>query len=181
MLINVIDIEASCWLGHPPDGQSQEIIEIGIAVIDQDKKEIISKESIKVKPCMSEISEFCTKLTGWTKEALQDGLSYKQALVKLEEDYKCRERIWISCGNFDKNMFKRQCAAMGLANPLSENHVNIKALHSILTGRKMREGMTGLLQLYGLELEGQHHNGADDAYNIAKVVVEMLKRGSFKL
>ena len=32
--LNVVDVEATCWLGEPPQGQSSEIIEIGLTVID---------------------------------------------------------------------------------------------------------------------------------------------------
>jgi len=30
----VIDIEATCWEGDPPEGQAAEIIEIGVCVLD---------------------------------------------------------------------------------------------------------------------------------------------------
>jgi inhibitor of KinA sporulation pathway (predicted exonuclease) len=34
-----------------------------------------------------------------------------------------------------------------------------------------------MLELCGLELEGKHHSGIDDAKNIARVVIECLKKG----
>lgn len=33
-LLNVIDIEATCWDGQPPPGAVSEIIEIGLTVVD---------------------------------------------------------------------------------------------------------------------------------------------------
>lgn len=32
--ILVVDIEATCWEGNPPPGQTSEIIEIGLCVLD---------------------------------------------------------------------------------------------------------------------------------------------------
>lgn len=37
--------------------------------------------------------------------------------------------------------------------------------------------MTEMLKTFGLELEGRHHSGIDDVYNIARVTIELLKRG----
>ncbi|MFE2626194.1 DNA polymerase III, partial [Streptomyces caelestis] len=33
-LLNVVDVEATCWEGQPPPGQVSEIIEIGLTVVD---------------------------------------------------------------------------------------------------------------------------------------------------
>ena len=32
--ILVVDVEATCWEGNPPPGQTSEIIEIGLCVLD---------------------------------------------------------------------------------------------------------------------------------------------------
>lgn len=37
--------------------------------------------------------------------------------------------------------------------------------------------MVEMLKTFGLELEGKHHSGIDDVYNIARVTMELLKRG----
>lgn len=36
--------------------------------------------------------------------------------------------------------------------------------------------MPEMLELMGLELEGRHHSGIDDAQNIAKVAIALLER-----
>ncbi len=38
-------------------------------------------------------------------------------------------------------------------------------------------GMPDMLKLCGLELEGHHHSGIDDAKNIARCAIECLKQG----
>lgn len=37
--------------------------------------------------------------------------------------------------------------------------------------------MTDMLAWCGLELEGRHHSGIDDARNIAKVALKLLEHG----
>ena len=65
--IIVVDIEATCWdVEPPPDGQLNEIMEVGLCIFDVEANQIEGKRSILVKPLASEISPFCTKLTSLT-------------------------------------------------------------------------------------------------------------------
>jgi inhibitor of KinA sporulation pathway (predicted exonuclease) len=41
--------------------------------------------------------------------------------------------------------------------------------------------MDGAIKLLGWTLEGRHHNGADDAWNIARIVAEMLRTNELEL
>ena len=38
-------------------------------------------------------------------------------------------------------------------------------------------GMSGMLYMLGLKLQGTHHSGIDDSRNIARIAQEMIKRG----
>lgn len=37
--------------------------------------------------------------------------------------------------------------------------------------------MTHMLEILKIPLDGRHHSGIDDTFNIAKVVIELLKKG----
>lgn len=63
-LVNVVDVEATCWAGQPPPGQVNEIIEIGLTVVDLDSATRVAKHRILVRPQRSRVSEFRTELTG---------------------------------------------------------------------------------------------------------------------
>jgi inhibitor of KinA sporulation pathway (predicted exonuclease) len=102
-LLNVIDVEATCWAGEPPPGQVSEIIEIGLAVVD----------------------------------------------------------------------------GPGLPYPFGPVHVNAKAVFSAAAGMRRRPGMAAALQIAGLRLEGRHHSGADDAWNIAALITDLIRRGKW--
>jgi inhibitor of KinA sporulation pathway (predicted exonuclease) len=49
-LINVIDVEATCWKGTKPENQESEIIEIGICTLDVATGNRVDNEGILVKP-----------------------------------------------------------------------------------------------------------------------------------
>ena len=88
--ILVIDVEATCWPGAPPDGQESEVIEIGICPLDVATGERLEKRSILVKPECSRVSEFCTQLTSLTqKQVDQRGHQLcDKACARLEREYR---------------------------------------------------------------------------------------------
>ena len=76
--IIIIDLEATCWEGIPPQGEVSEIIEIGICLLDTLTGEISNNRGILVKPTHSKISPFCTQLTTITPELVaREGVSYE--------------------------------------------------------------------------------------------------------
>jgi inhibitor of KinA sporulation pathway (predicted exonuclease) len=174
--VNIIDLEATCWDGETPPGMRNEIIEIGICTINLETLERNEKRSIVIKPMHSSISEFCTELTGWTQAEVDAGISFADACKILERDYHSHTRTWLSWGEYDRKQLERESAAKGVRNPVGKNHINAKVAFGRARNHGKKIGMDGALRLLGWELEGRHHNGADDAWNIARIVAEMLHR-----
>lgn len=176
-LLNIIDLEATCWEGDPPPGQVHEVIEIGVCVLNLDSLERSGKRSIMVKPARSQVSAFCTHLTGITPQEAEGGLSFAQALELLRREYQADSRPWASWGDYDRKQLQAQCEQLSLTYPLCARHTNAKKVFTEALGLKKRPGMDGALQLAGLPLEGRHHRGADDAWNIAALVAHVLGNG----
>ncbi|WP_422106846.1 exonuclease domain-containing protein [Winogradskyella sp.] len=169
--IIIIDLEATCWNGKVPEGQVNEVIEIGICVLDTATGLITQNEGILIKPTRSEVSPFCTELTTITQELLDaEGISFKEACAKLREDYNAHYYTWASYGAYDLKMMKKQCHIRGVDYPLSQNHINVKTLFSETRGLRKKVGMNGALNILNIPLEGTHHRGVDDAKNIAKIL-----------
>jgi inhibitor of KinA sporulation pathway (predicted exonuclease) len=130
--INVVDVEATCWETEPPNNTYEprnEIIEVGITPIDIKTKEIGSKRSIIVLPKRTEISPFCTELTTLTPEYVEkNGVTFERMLTILREEYKADKNVWASFGDYDKDIFKRNCRQNGLKYPFSNYHLNVKSL-----------------------------------------------------
>lgn len=178
--ILVVDIECTCWDGIPPPGQISEIIEIGIAVVDVATLQRQEKRSILVKPTNSEISAFCTQLTTLTAEHLKDAGSLVDAVKALMTDFQSQDRLWASWGDFDREQFARECKDKGVEYPFGASHLNVKTLYSVTYGLTGERGMAAALRRLGIPLEGTHHRGADDAWNIAGILCHMLQNARQK-
>lgn len=174
--ILAVDIESTCW--EPPSSKPKhmesEIIEIGVTGVDIDKLEITFNDSILVRPVNSKVSDFCTMLTSLTQEDVDGGVPYTTACKKLEKDYDSRNKLMVSWGDYDKNMFQRMSARHRY--PFGRRHLNLKAMFAVLHGLKSEVGMDKALEHIGVELEGTHHRGGDDSKNIAKILIHTLKK-----
>jgi inhibitor of KinA sporulation pathway (predicted exonuclease) len=173
--IIVVDIEATCWEGKIPEGSSNDIIEIGVCLLDVQTGEVSDSKGILVIPERSSISGFCTQLTTITQEMIsQDGITFKEALGILRDDYCSTSRAWASFGAYDLNQFKRQCSEMNLSYPFGPSHINVKTLFALKNKLNHEVGMAGALDFLKIPLEGTHHRGVDDAKNIAKILHSII-------
>jgi len=175
--IVVIDVEATCWEGEPPPGQQSEIIEIGVCLVDVASCERVGRGGTFVRPERSEIGPFCTQLTTITGEQAANGLSFAEACATLRRDYRTKDRLWASYGDYDRAQFERQCHASGVGNPFGRGHLNIKTLLAITLGLDREVGMDRALDLLNLPLEGTHHRADADAWNIGAILATLLRRG----
>ena len=171
----VIDIEATCWKTSPPPGEQNEIIEVGVCSVDLEAAEINNKRSILVKPTRSKVSRFCTKLTTLTQELVDTGVSFDQACQTLVDDYGTEHLLWGSWGNYDRKMFVSQCESFYVPYPFSDNHVNIKTLFAEHANNGKAVGMARALKILQFELDGTHHRGHDDAWNISRILLHLVE------
>jgi inhibitor of KinA sporulation pathway (predicted exonuclease) len=173
-LLLVIDVEATCWEGEPPSGQENEIIEVGICTLDVATGERREKRSLLVNPELSQISPFCTQLTTLTQEQVDQGISFAEACTILQSEYLSHQRVWASYGDYDRAQFERQCHTRQIAYPFGSRHINIKTLFALCHGLAHEVGMARALEIAGITLEGTHHRGGDDAWNIAALVSRLM-------
>lgn len=163
--INVVDLECS----HDDAGKCCEIIEIGIVKYWPKDGLITDKRSIVIRPVYSKITPFIQGLTGWTQEAVDQGVSYPEACEILRTEYQSRDHIWMSYGEFDRNMFIK-CSSMFKEGYIFGNsHINCKPVAAALLGLPKELGLGKVLTKVGLEFKGRAHNGADDAENVARL------------
>jgi len=173
--IIVLDVESTCWEPRPPKGQISQIIEIGLCLLDLKTQKVSDKRSILIKPDQSEVSPFCTKLTTITQEMLdQEGVSYEEACEILARDFNAKNRPWASWGDYDKKMFEKGSRQQNVPYPLGRRHLNAKLLFALKHRLKKEIGMPRALEMLNIPLEGTHHRGDDDAWNIAKLLANCL-------
>lgn len=172
----VIDVESTCWDHKPPPGEVSEIIEIGLTRVDLETLERIDKRAILVRPQKSNVSEFCTQLTSLTQEEVNTGVTLQEAIRILRHEYDSENRLFVSWGDYDRNQFRRNCQEYGLQYPFGPSHLNIKTLFSVALGIKKELGLDEAMQRLGIRLEGRHHRGVDDSWNIAQVFCTVMRR-----
>lgn len=188
----ICDIESTCW--NTPEEQGtkpNEVIEIGICVLNLKptaaKTTITDKRSYPVKPKFTEVSDFCTSLTGWTQAEIDKAPPIEDVLAQIMSDYRpTKNHIWCSYGEYDRVKLSSAPDQIGGlfdlygiqrdANLFAQfrAHYNVKTLMALKERLPRELGMARALAYYGIELEGRHHNGADDAFNIAKILSRVL-------
>ena len=187
--IFVVDIEATCWETREEQGdRPNEIIEIGICEIDK-QRGIQNVCSYVIKPLYTQVSPFCTQLTGWTQQDVDEGADMISTLKAIESDFGItKDHVWFSFGEYDRVKLSSELGQRGGLRDLygidrrdncfaqMRGHFNVKTLMALREGLNREMGMERALNYYGLTLEGRHHNGADDAANIAKIVMKVLQK-----
>lgn len=175
--ILIVDLEATCWENDRiPAGQKVDIIEIGICELNRTTKAISKKQSIYVIPERSKINKFCTNLTGITPQLIEEkGIYFEEACEKIKDEYHSIPLTWAGFGNFDKEQMIEQCDYLGIENPFSENYLNVMYQFKNYIGHHKMMGLKRALNYMNMDFEGNHHSGADDAYNAAKILREILQ------
>lgn len=168
--IIVVDVESTCWPGTPPQGQESEIIEIGVCPLDVASGQRLGRYSILVRPERSTVSPFCTQLTTLTQEQVDSGISFAEACARLKSNFASQQRVWASFGDYDRRQFERQCTSQNIRYPFGTRHLNVKTLFAIVQGLPHEVELDLALQQSNLPLEGTHHRGDDDAWNIASLL-----------
>jgi len=173
--IIVLDVEATCWKYRTPPGKMNEIIEIGVCLLDVQTHQQEGKKSILVKPIESAVSEYCTEITGLTQKEVEKGLSLKDACLVLQRKYMSFKRIWASYGDFDRNIFQRQCQRHNVKYPFGPTHINVKALFALKHQLEKEVNFAEALKIMNMPFEGRPHRGVDDAWNIALLLAKLLE------
>jgi inhibitor of KinA sporulation pathway (predicted exonuclease) len=165
-----VDLELTCWEnGIAPAGQSSEIIEIGIVEVDAPSLSITRTASFLVKPTRSEVSGFCTALTGITSTMLRSqGRPFAETCRLLERKWGTGGKAWMSWGP-DRRAVDAACEIEGVASPFSQSFHDLGTLFSLAAGRKRGIGQTEAMEAFGLTRTGRIHSGEADAIALAEL------------
>lgn len=175
MFLGVLDFEANCTR----DGvlAPQEIIEVPVVVYCTATGRILRDREFHsyCKPTVP-VTPFCTELTGITAATLEGAPPFRAVYADLqrwyyENGWSADTFAWVTCGHWDLGTaLPSHAAHCGVrVNAIFKRWVNVKDVFRALLGRKPG-GMPDMLAALGLELQGRHHSGIDDARNIARAV-----------
>lgn len=164
MKVLIIDLELTCW--NVPCKDIPEIIQIGLVEVDTIKREISRKKEMFVIPEKTEVSQFCTDLTGITKKQVyKQGLTYDKAIEILETKFGFKNKLVIGWGR-DDTAFKNGV----------DQYMNLSHLYSMINLTDQKFKLEDAIKNEGLEFEGVAHNALVDAENTAKLFIHLMNR-----
>ena len=160
----VIDVEMTCW-DEPRPNHYPEIIQVGVVEVDMINLEITRERMMYVKPVASEISDFCTELTGVTKhQVYKQGLTIRKMIDVLYDKFGMKNKVVFGWGRddipFDGHI---------------PQYVNLSALYSMMKGEDVKYNLEDALKLEDIEFEGNAHDALVDAQNTAKLLILVFK------
>ncbi|MFC1718710.1 exonuclease domain-containing protein [Candidatus Poribacteria bacterium] len=171
----IIDLEATCWKRNEGHYGENEIIEIGAVVIGDDY-EIVEEIQRFVRPVRNPVlSDFCKRLTSITQADVDSADPFPNVLRGFQAEaervsgQRLRDLIFCSWGDYDRNQLKRDCQYHRLTYPFGR-HRNVKKEFA-RNHRIKPVGIPGALKILGIQFEGNHHRGIDDARNIARIFI----------
>ena len=171
--ILVLDLELTCWDSAPPEGESTEIIEIGLCIYNSLSNDISKPRSIYITPTRSTISKFCTELTGITKrQVYRSGTTLEHSFNILKDKYGSKTHTVCTWGS-DMTFIRKECQVRNLEYPFSDSHIDLSKLYLYMKDEKV--SLTKAMENLGLDFEGRQHSGSVDAYNTARVLKDLLK------
>jgi len=179
--IHVVDVESTCWPAQqtrPPEPPTSDIIEIGLVRVDVREFTMPNTYGQLTVPEHSEVSPFCTQLTTITPEMVDKkapGIQrFPHALDDMRELYHIDRNPWASWGDYDRRQFEKCCKLYNCEYPFYRTHLNIKNLFALITGEN-ECGVDQALKKLGMEFRGTAHRALDDAENIAKILIHLLR------
>lgn len=116
------------------------------------------------------LTAFCSGLTSIRQADVDSAPGYPAASALFKDLlYRYENFLFCSWGDFDKSQLEQDSAYHQLPFPIGAMHLNIKVRFPEKQGLKKRYGMSQALAMCGLQLQGVHHRGIDDARNMARM------------
>ena len=170
----IVDLESTERMYEFNNSNIGEIIEIGAVKIENNK--IVDSFDIFIKPEYTKLTPFISDLTSIIQKEIESAYFFKEA-YKIFNDWidKPEDYVFISCGNYDYNQLKTICNLHNISFNDFNNHLNLKELHAKKNNYKKHKSMKKMLDYDNIKLEGNHHRGIDDAYNLAKIFINLEK------
>lgn len=169
-----VDFELTCWEnGVIPPGQKQEIIQIGLTEINIEDLSVIRTGSYYCKPKNSEVSEFCTKLTGIRPRTVKNAPYLDDVVNTLKKKWGTKSKMWFGWGN-DKKMIDEEALIKNIESPFSENYINLSTLYSMSLGTNKKIGLKTALKDLDIKDDGKWHNAEWDSLDAANIYISIL-------
>jgi inhibitor of KinA sporulation pathway (predicted exonuclease) len=170
----VLDLELQCWTGPPPEGFSNDIIQIGLVELDLTTLKQTREANLYIRPEKCLISPYCTELTGITPEIIKRlGRRFPDAVNTIVKEFGPTKKVTFTWGD-DQSAIERACLEAEVNSPF--HFVDLSWFYASLCGSKRNISVEGALQSFRQKFEGRPHNALDDAHNTGEVYLEIVRQ-----
>ena len=170
----IVDLEATCWEDKEFQDKNSEVLEIGVVCLDLVTGTIIDKEYYLIKT-KSEISPYCTKLTGITQELVDnEGITLQKASKLIRTRFKTKNIAWGGWGD-DYTELETECDKKNAVFPFSDHYHDIGQHFCWAKGLKRGINLSKALTELGLEFKGTPHRALPDAENTARIFLKVFQ------
>lgn len=178
--ISFMDLEMLCWPdGKCPLGQSKYIIQVGICEIDSYDLKITRTANYYIRPNYKdfEVSEYCTNLTGITKELLlKEGRRFSDVMNTIRNEFSPRGKVSYAWGS-DNDAIIEQCLKDNIENPWGNTGIwDLGVIFRSNYSIKKKLTLANALKYLHLTFEGKPHSAVTDAINLGRLHIEMIRK-----
>lgn len=168
----IVDFEATCSDNGAVPRHEMEIIEIGAVIQKADTFEIASEFQTFVRPVRHpELTPFCVRLTSITQRDVAGAPSFGDAIAAMKRWMQAFDDVlFCSWGGYDRKQLLQDCDYHRVPYPFASGHLNLKTEVAKTLGWRKPLGIAAAVRQLGMDFEGVHHRGIDDARNIARIV-----------
>ncbi len=167
----IVDVESTDTV----DNAFPEVIEFGYAIVEDNK--IVDKGGSFIKPVHGTLSYFIEQLTSITEQDLEYAPTFDQFYNSFFTIAEPKDYVFVAWGNYDSGMMDRMCKLWNLPELEFAKRINLKDEHKRFYGFSKERGLQRALNHAGLGFEGFHHRGSDDAYNTARLFLQLVEKG----
>lgn len=179
-IVVCVDLEATCCDDNSFPRSEMEIIEIGLSVVNTtvDGYEELDNFSLFVRPVIhTQLTKFCTELTTIQQDDVDEAVTWvtvaaavQARLRTIAQQHDPIPMIWVSWGDFDRNLIARESDRTGAVNPMPSTHFNLKAVDAAWRNTTKQRGLMGAVSSLGIAFPGTLHRAGDDAKAVAAVL-----------
>nr|CAD7438108.1 unnamed protein product [Timema bartmani] len=181
----IVDFEATCEEVNAPN-YPHEIIEFPAVLVDTEKQKVLDHFQAYCRPVLNPtLSDFCVELTGITQDQVESASLFPEVLANFEA-WLAKHKLGtkhkyavVTDGPWDMGRFLYgQCKISEISYPqFGKKWVNIRKVFSNFY-RCKRFCLKLMLEHIEMIFEGRPHCGLDDARNIARILLRMVKDGA---
>lgn len=165
-----LDLEATCAQNNGFARNERETIEIGAVILDAEQR-VISEFQEYIRPVVhTELTAFCTELTGITQSQVDTGAFFPHVFARFEKWVNSYDDVFIfSWGNYDRKQLLQDSRRHAVPYNLPKGFLDFKNLFYKKQKLLKRSGLGATLTQVGLEFEGRPHSALSDAKNTARL------------